>query len=98
MSDISSNDKNYRRGLVLGLSLAELFIILLFLLLLATVGFVSMLEEKQRAQQEEINSLKSELQAIEKIFGKRCECKNKEVHHFVSFGDELLYVSILVKV
>lgn len=70
MSDISSNDKNYRRGLVLGLSLAELFIILLFLLLLATVGFVSMLEEKQRAQQEEINSLKSELQAIEKIFGK----------------------------
>ena len=70
MSDISSNDKNYRRGLVLGLSLAELFIILLFLLLLATVGFVSMLEEKQRAQQEEINSLKSELQAIEKSLAK----------------------------
>ena len=62
MSDISANDKNYRRGLVLGLSLAELFIILLFLLLLATVGFVSMLEEKQRLQQEEINILKSELQ------------------------------------
>jgi hypothetical protein len=70
VSDISANDKNYRRGLVLGLSLAELFIILLFLLLLATVGFVSMLEEKQRLQQEEINILKSELQAIEKIFGK----------------------------
>jgi len=70
VSEVSSNDKNYRRGLVLGLSLAELFIILLFLLLLATVGFVSMLEEKQRLQQDEINNLKSELQVIEQVFGK----------------------------
>ena len=33
-------DRPYRRGLVLGLSLAELFLILLFLLLLASIGMI----------------------------------------------------------
>lgn len=39
-------DRPYRRGLVLGLSLAELFIILVFLLLLATIGYSVIVEEE----------------------------------------------------
>ena len=41
-------DKPYRRGLILGLSLAELFLILLFLLLLASMGISSALEEEKK--------------------------------------------------
>ena len=44
-------DKPYRRGLILGLSLAELFLILLFLLLLVSMGISSALEEEKMWRQ-----------------------------------------------
>ncbi len=69
-------DKPYRRGLILGLSLAELFLILLFLLLLASMGISSALEEekKQTKQklivvQQEIQTLKDKLTTMEEILG-----------------------------
>ena len=69
-------DKPYRRGLILGLSLAELFLILLFLLLLVSMGISSLLqEEKQLAEekleevQKENESLKDKLTTMEKIVG-----------------------------
>ena len=41
-------DKPYRRGLVLGLSLAELFLILLFLLLLIATGLHQIKEKETK--------------------------------------------------
>ena len=54
-------DKPYRRGLVLGLSLAELFLILLFLLLLAAIGITSMLNQElnKSIEKEELASKSS---------------------------------------
>lgn len=47
MAESYSNfDKPYRRGLVLGLSLAELFLILLFLLLLVSMGLTAFIQEE----------------------------------------------------
>ena len=51
-------DKPYRRGLVLGLSLAEVFLILLFLLLLASIGLTSALQEDLVQNKKKIRSCK----------------------------------------
>ena len=56
----SDFDKPYRRGLVLGLSLAELFLILIFLLLLVAISVVQFLEEDKEEFLDQIRSLKEE--------------------------------------
>ena len=49
-------DKPYRRGLILGLSLAEVFLLLVFLLLLVTVGYAGLVfEEKEEILNESDN-------------------------------------------
>ena len=53
-------DRPYRRGLVLGLSLAELFLILLFLLLLTFIGIATSYEEKTVVLANTIKSLEAE--------------------------------------
>ena len=60
-------DRPYRRGLVLGLSLAELFLILLFLLLLAAIGMAQnerennkKLVEENKAQNDLLRQLQNE--------------------------------------
>ena len=69
-------DKPYRRGLILGLSLAELFLILLFLLLLVSMGISSILEEEKQIIQVELqqlqkekDTLKDKLATMEEIVG-----------------------------
>ena len=57
-------DKPYRRGLILGLSLAELFLILIFLLLLVAIGAVQFLEEEKLFLEEEKEDLNDQLIAI----------------------------------
>ena len=57
-------DKPYRRGLVLGLSLAELFLILLFLLLLIATGLNQIKEQK-------INELTDQLDALYEAYGSK---------------------------
>jgi len=73
-------DRSYRRGLVLGLSLAEIFLILIFLLLLASIGIAVIQEKKKRdlseknkiliSQNEKLNSIKDELSSIQEYIGK----------------------------
>ena len=60
-------DRSYRKGLVLGLSLAEIFLILLFLLLLVATGIVQKYEKEIRKQKEVTQDLTKKLEAIEKI-------------------------------
>ena len=49
MADNSLEDlDNHRRGLPLGLSLAEVFLLLVFLLLLVTVGYAGLVFEERR--------------------------------------------------
>lgn len=67
MSDISATDRGYRRGLVLGLSLAELFIILVFLLLLASLGFMSLKEKINQQQKAQIEDLTTQLSAYKEV-------------------------------
>ena len=62
-------DKPYRRGLVLGLSLAEVFLILLFLLLLASIGFTSSLEAEKQELQVQKQELQDSLDAFRKVIG-----------------------------
>ena len=69
-------DKPYRRGLILGLSLAELFLILLFLLLLVSMGISSVLQEEIQLAEEKLEkldkeneSLKDKLATMEEILG-----------------------------
>lgn len=62
-------DRPYRRGVVLGLSLAELFLILLFLLLLATIGFLTFFEEENQKLLNEVNKNESILAAIQENLG-----------------------------
>ena len=74
-----SFDRNYRRGLVLGLSLAEIFLILIFLLLLTSIGIAAIQEKKKRdlsiknealiSENEKLNSIKDELSSIEEYIG-----------------------------
>ena len=47
-------DRSYRRGVVLGLSLAEIFLILLFLLLLVFIGTTAALNEKRIQENQEL--------------------------------------------
>lgn len=62
-------DRPYRRGVVLGLSLAELFLILLFLLLLSTIGFFTFMEEEKEKLISEAERNASILVEIEKAMG-----------------------------
>ena len=70
-------DRPYRRGLVLGLSLAELFLILLFLLLLASIGMIEQAKKKTNKYKElyERTSLvdASFIMDIENKFGQKLE-------------------------
>ena len=59
-------DKPYRRGLVLGLSLAEVFLILLFLLLLASIGLASSIQEELESENQE---LRDSLEAFREVHG-----------------------------
>ena len=67
MSEVSATDRGYRRGLVLGLSLAELFIILVFLLLLASLGFLSLKEKISQQQKAQIDELTTQLTAYQEV-------------------------------
>lgn len=67
MNELTATDRGYRRGLVLGLSLAELFIILVFLLLLATIGFLSEMEKIKKKQMTEINKLTTTLTRYQQV-------------------------------
>ena len=67
MNELSATDRGYRRGLVLGLSLAELFIILVFLLLLATIGFLSVMEKTKKDQKARIDELTTTLSRYEQV-------------------------------
>ena len=70
-------DRPYRRGLVLGLSLAELFLILLFLLLLASIGMIEEVQKEKDRYKElyERSSLvdASLIMDIEEKFGQKLE-------------------------
>jgi hypothetical protein len=76
-------DRNYRRGLVLGLSLAEVFLILIFLLLLTSIGIATIQEKKKKdlsienkvliLENEKLNSIKDELSSIEEYIGDSIE-------------------------
>lgn len=63
-SQHDTQDRPYRRGLVLGLSLAEVFLILLFLLLVVSMNIVETAKQDEVKYQNELNflnELKSEL-------------------------------------
>jgi len=62
-------DKPYRRGLVLGLSLAELFLILLFLLLLLAIGITSLVEEELEKANKSASEFQDQLSAIYEVVG-----------------------------
>ena len=47
-------EKPYRRGLILGLSLAEVFLLLVFLLLLVAVGYAGMVAEEKKKIEEPV--------------------------------------------
>lgn len=47
-------DKPYRRGLILGLSLAEVFLLLVFLLLLVAVGYAGFVEDEKKKVEKEL--------------------------------------------
>ena len=64
-------DKPYRRGLVLGLSLAEVFLILLFLLLLASIGLTSSLQEELVETKEKNVELQDSLTAFRDVIGNK---------------------------
>ena len=64
-------DKPYRRGLVLGLSLAELFLILLFLLLLIATGLNQIKEKENEKLSDKINELTDQLDAIYEVVGSK---------------------------
>ena len=65
MAESYSNfDKPYRRGLVLGLSLAELFLILLFLLLLVSMGLTAFIQEELDAANKKNETLVSQNQEL----------------------------------
>ena len=74
-------DNQYRRGLVLGLSLAEIFLILIFLLLLTSIGIAVIQEKKKKelsdkneilvSENKILNSIKDELKTIEEYIGEK---------------------------
>ena len=79
-------DKPYRRGLVLGLSLAELFLILIFLLLLASVGVSTTLNEEKEDLEERFNELTDNLNVIYKNVGN--EITVEDFLHLVKDAEE----------
>lgn len=57
----------YRRGIVLGLSLAELFILLVFLLLLALIGYALSRDDQANRQEQTIAEQQEQLDALAPI-------------------------------
>ena len=72
-------DKPYRRGLVLGLSLAELFLILIFLLLLVAIGIVQFLEEEKKELHDQLDFFYEQVgrEITVEEFGELVEIKKK---------------------
>jgi len=68
-------DKPYRRGLVLGLSLAELFLILLFLLLLTSMGLMAFVQEEIEKTNTEKQELQDSLDALSDGWGHQINTK-----------------------
>ena len=64
-------DKPYRRGLVLGLSLAEVFLILLFLLLLVSIGVTSSLQEDMNEIDMKRQELQDSLDGFRQVIGNK---------------------------
>ena len=64
MADIGEEDASYKRGLVLGLTMAEIMILILFILLLLLATLVRDLEEKLDAFVRENAGLQNELVAL----------------------------------
>ena len=89
-------DKPYRRGLVLGLSLAELFLILIFLLLLVAMGAVQNLEERFQEAEEEKHELQEEKQKIEEK-NQKLEDSLDAVYKFIGTEITIVDFTRLVK-
>lgn len=69
---ILNQDKSYRRGLVLGLTMAEIMVLILFALLLILSSTYGVLKKEIQGQQELIRAKESriaELVALDKILG-----------------------------
>ena len=65
-----SDDQAYRRGTLLGLTVAEIFILLIFLLLLAFLGLSDQRPEELKEREREVQQLteeKTERQRIESV-------------------------------
>ena len=60
-------NRDYRKGLTLGLTLAEIFILLLFLLLLLLLGYQAIADKKQIALDESKKALVAEQEELKKI-------------------------------
>ena len=79
---------SFRRGLVLGLSLAEIFLILLFLLLLASMGLFTFTQEETQRFQEKNKTLEFEKQvlsdSLEELLG-----RNKTPEEFTRLVQDL---------
>ena len=74
---IKNFDGQFRRGLVLGLSLAEIFLILLFIILISAFGLLTFAEEEKKniiESNEKLlkdnSDLEDTLKSMEKILGK----------------------------
>lgn len=86
-----SFDRPYRRGLVLGLSLAELFLILLFLLLLIATG----ISETNKKDKIELNELRDQLQAIYEKVGN--DIKIEDFRKLAESAAEVLRLNTVVE-
>ena len=82
-------ERPYRRGLILGLSLAELFLILLFLLILTTMGITSLLDSEsndKKEAQERAAELTDQLETIYEAVGN--EIKPDDFTQLVKLASE----------
>lgn len=91
-----SLDKPYRRGLILGLSLAELFLILIFLLLLVALGAVQNLEERNQETEEKLQEAEEQLRETEEQLQK-AEKEKKELQDSLTAIHEAIGREITVE-
>ena len=81
------SDSAYRQGTVLGLTIAEMFILLIFLLLIAFLGFAYQ-EQKER---EELSSIREALSSIlHKYYPPEIETRTPEVPELIELVKELI--------
>ena len=75
-SNIAAQGASYRKGLVLGLTMAEIMVLIVFILLLALAGIFSKIQEREKLMEREVYNSEEKVQYLTDLLEKYEQISN----------------------